>query len=329
MSIEACLPVELQQPTTTITRMAVGLSGAGVFRVDAAGQTFVLKMSSDQELLVEWRRKADIQELAANAGLAPRVIHRDEARRAIVSAFVVDRSFPALFGSQLRAEQQVRLLGRTLRRLHALPVAARTRLQLGHHALLASIWSERLSGSLALPAFVSDVVHRVLTDDAPASDRALVLSHNDVNPTNLVYDGEQLQFLDWNTAAPNDPYFDLATTAVFLRMDDATSRALLAMYDGEPVALVPARFTYNRRLVAVLFMHPCSWTSLVSVGTAARPARRSSRRQGSASCIHRCVRVRFSVTLTPPGRKWIFDRAAPEWARRSRCEVSRLARAAL
>ncbi len=257
MSVEACLPLELQRPTTAITPIRVGLSGAGVYRVEADGQTFVLKVSNAREPLADWRRKADIQELAASAGLAPRVVHRDETQRAILSAFIVDRSFPALFGTPTTRDRALELLGAALRRVHDLPLPPAAVPQ-APRELLASIWAG-LATTFAVPAFVGDVVDRVLAEHPPASDRALVLSHNDVNPTNLVYDGQQVLLLDWDTAAPNDPYYDLAAIAVFLRMDDATCRALLAIHDGEPVAVVPPRFTYNRRLVAVLcgtlFLH--------------------------------------------------------------------------
>ena len=82
MNLEACLPADLRGPTTTITRVAAGQSGAGVYRVEAAGQAFVLKISDEGEPLAGWRRKLHIQQLAANAGLAPRVVHAEEARRA-------------------------------------------------------------------------------------------------------------------------------------------------------------------------------------------------------------------------------------------------------
>ena len=92
----------------------------------------------------------------------------------------------------------------------------------------------------------------MLADEAPASGRPPVLSHNDVNPTNVVYDGENLLLLDWETAGPNDPLYDLAAISVFLRMDEGTCELLLAAHDGEPVTRLPARFAYDRRLVAVL-----------------------------------------------------------------------------
>jgi Ser/Thr protein kinase RdoA (MazF antagonist) len=99
----------------------------------------------------------------------------------------------------------------------------------------------------------------MLTREAPASERAPVLSHNDVNPTNIVYDGENILLLDWDTAGMNDPFYDLAVASVFFRMDDDTCRALLSAYDGEPVADLPARFLHSRRMAATLggtmFLH--------------------------------------------------------------------------
>jgi thiamine kinase-like enzyme len=257
MSLEACLPTELQGPATTITRIAAGLSGAGVYRVEAAGQAFVLKISGEDEPLATWRRKLHIQQLAANAGLAPRVIHVDEARRAVVSALVVDRSFPAFYGDPRTREAALAQLGRTVRRVHELPLPPEANAS-DPREFLATIWSGAVA-NFALPAFVGDAVRRVLTEQPPARERALVLSHNDVNPTNLVYDGEKLLLLDWQTAGPNDPFYDLAAISVFLRMDEGTCQRLLAAYDGEPVSRLPAQFAYSRRLVAVLcgaiFLH--------------------------------------------------------------------------
>jgi thiamine kinase-like enzyme len=92
----------------------------------------------------------------------------------------------------------------------------------------------------------------LLAEEPPASGRPVVLSHNDVNPSNLVYDGEHILLHDWETSGPNDPLYDLATVALFLRMDESTCERLVAAHDGEPVARLPARFVYDRRLAGVL-----------------------------------------------------------------------------
>ncbi len=249
MTLESCLPAELRAPGTTITRVAAGLSGAGVYRVEAADQAFVLKVGGEDVPLEVWRRKLHIHRLAADAGLAPRIVHWDEARRAVVSAFVRDRSFPAFFGDPRTRAAALAQLGRTVRRLHELPLPPLADAK-APKELLAAIWPG-LKG-FAMPAFVGDAVRRQLAAEAPACERAQVLSHNDVNPTNLVFDGEHLLLLDWETAGPNNPFYDLAAISVFLRMDEATCLRLLAAYDGAAVSELPALFSYSRRLVAFL-----------------------------------------------------------------------------
>lgn len=257
MSLEDCLPPELRGADTTIARVAAGLSGAGVYRVDAAGQTFVLKISSDAEPLGAWRHRLHIRQLAAHESIAPRVIHVDEDRRAVLSDFVVDRSFPALYWNPETHEAAFGLLARTLRRLHEIPLPPET-VPGDPRDFLASFWPN-VAANMPVPEFVSDAVRRVLVEEPPPRERAVVLSHNDVNPTNLVYDGENLLLLDWDTAGANDPYYDLAAISVFLRMNEETCRKLLASYDGAPVAALPVRFVFNQRLVAVMcgamFLH--------------------------------------------------------------------------
>jgi aminoglycoside phosphotransferase len=249
MSLEDCLPADLRGPTTIISRVAAGQSGAGVYRVDAGGSAFVLKVASEDEPLAEWRRKRAIQKLAADASLAPRVVHVDEARRAHVSAFVADRSFIAFYANPSTHDDALAQLGQTLRRVHELPPPPGTDGRSGRE-WLAVIWPG-LASSVSLPGFVRDAIERVLAEEPPPSERAFVLSHNDVNPTNLVYDGQSCWLLDWDAAGANDPFVDLATVSVFLRMDERTCGELLSAYDGEPApTTLPARFAYSRRLVA-------------------------------------------------------------------------------
>lgn len=252
--LEACLPIELRGPGTTIARIAAGLSGAGVYRVEAAGRAYVLKVAAPQEPLEGWRVRTDIQRAAADAGVAPRVVHVDETRHAVVTELVADRSLVARF---VDPATRAAAIGAALRRVHALPIPDGA-VARDPRAFLATIWAG-LAG-FPLPAWVGDVVRCALDESPPPSDRAPVLSHNDVNPSNLVYDGDRVLFLDWDTAGANDPLYDLAAVAVFLRLDDATSATLIAAHDQAPVAApLPARFDYLRRLVAALcgtlFLH--------------------------------------------------------------------------
>jgi len=250
MNLEACLPADLESPSTTITKIAAGLSGAGVYRIDAEAGVFVLKVAGTDQPLADWQRKLHMHQLAANAGLAPRIVHVDESRRAIVSEFVVDKSFPALYWNPATREAALSLLGRTLRRVHALPLPADS-VTNDPRDFLASILSG-LDGNFTMPSFVIEAAQRVLAEEPPPSESTPVFSHNDVNPTNLVFDGERLLLLDWDTSGTNDPFYDLAAISVFLRMDDEACKRMLAAHDDTPAASLPARFMTCRRTAAVL-----------------------------------------------------------------------------
>ena len=302
-SLEACLPAQLRGPSTTITRVAAGLSGAGVHRVETGGEAFLLKVSAETEPLEAWRRKVGVQRLASAAGLAPRVIHVDEARRAVTSVFVVDRSFPARFATPGTRDAALVQLGRMLRQVHELPIPPGAEPS-DPRGLLRTV-AATLTEGFAVPGFVGEAIARVLAEEPPESERALVLSHNDVNPSNLVYDGEHVLLVDWDTAAPNEPFFDLAAIAVFLRMDDATCQGLLAAHDAAPVGALPARFQYDRRLVAVL----CGAMFLGLARLDGHPGATGGETLDGTPRLIEVYQQMRGVGLASPAGKWAFGLA--------------------
>ena len=244
MDLQTCLPESLRGPSTTIEPIGAGLSGAGVYRVTAGDAAYVLKVAADDQAHA-WLPRVELLRAAADAGIAPRVVHVDTERRAIVSELVVDRGLFASLSDPRTREAMIERLGATLARVHALPIAAGT--PADPRGLLAAL------GSVATgaPAFVGQAVARALAEEPPAA-LASVASHNDVNPTNLVWDGERIVLLDWDVAGLNEPLYDLAAIAVFLRLDEASCLRLISAHDGAPVAALPARFAYDRRLIAAL-----------------------------------------------------------------------------
>ncbi len=243
-----------------MTSISDGLSGAGVYRVDTARGAFVLKVAPDTVALARWRRPLAIWQRAAAAGLTPALVHVDEARRAVVTPYVVDRSFAVLYRDPLSHERCLAEIGQTLRRVHTLPLPSE-----GESAdaaaspwTLTAAWGALTTAGIAVPDFVYRAAEVLLEEVPPDSGRALVLSHNDVHPKNLVHDGARFYLMDWDAAGLNDPFYDLATIAVFLGMNGSTCRKLLNAYDAAPDAPpekktpLPERFLYDRRLIAVL-----------------------------------------------------------------------------
>jgi aminoglycoside phosphotransferase (APT) family kinase protein len=255
--LRACLPEALRGAATRIERIAPGMSGAGVYRVDAEGKTYVLKIAGGLEPFDDWKRATQVLAAAGRAGVAPGVVHVDESRTAVVMEFIQGEPFMPAYFSPDRRRQTLDQLADTLRRVHAIPVApewARKDTLAAMGYILAG-----LQQGGGVPAFAAEAIRRIQAQTPPPWDRPLVLSHNDLNPTNLVFAGGRLMLIDWDQARPNEPYYDLAGAALFLRMDDAHCLALLSAYEQRPVTVLPERFQFNRRLAAgfcgLVFLH--------------------------------------------------------------------------
>ena len=149
---------------------------------------------------------------------------------------------------------------------------------------------------------------RLISEEPPADERAPVLSHNDVNPGNLVYAGEALLLVDWEHAGPNHPFYDLAAISVFLRMDEPTQQKLLAAYDGEPISILPPRFAYCRRIVAMF----CGVTFLQIARTGGHPGAADAETPGSTPSLGEFYqRMRDgSLSLDTAEGQWRFGRLA-------------------
>ena len=221
-----------------------GGPGAGGGRRNSRGRFGGTAAHAERPRLVAGRQSA------AAAGIAPSVVHIDETQRAVLSARIVDRSFVAHLRHPGTSDAAIVVLGRMLRTRRDIPIPAGMELADPVRALQA-IW-RTLPPEFVRPTFVQDAVDALGGELAPASTDAVVMSHNDVNPTNLVFDGARVLLIDWQTAAPNDALYDLATIALFLRLDEATCRHLIAAHNDAPVDVLPEAFRFFRRCAAVL-----------------------------------------------------------------------------
>jgi len=86
-----------------------------------------------------------------------------------------------------------------------------------------------------------------------ARDPRRVVSHNDVNPVNVLWDGTRAWLVDWAVAGLAHPYYDLAALALFLRLEDDVALDLVARHDGAPIDDGSrALFRAMRRLTGLL-----------------------------------------------------------------------------
>lgn len=244
------LPEELAGQVEAVRFLSSGLSGAAVYGVTTARGELVLRVQPEHGH-GDWLQQLLVMQRAAERGVAPAILHVDREARAVVTARVAGAPLGAALADPAQRGPAIASVVAQLRALHALDPAG-----VGERDPIA--WARELhEGERARPGFPAWAggLDPVIADAAAtlARDRRRVVSHNDVNPGNVMWDGARAWLVDWEVAGLAHPYYDLAAMAMFLRLEDAAALGLLAQQEGRELdAGERASFAALRRLAAVL-----------------------------------------------------------------------------
>jgi len=186
-----------------------GASKASTLRIDAGSGAYLLRLEVDQRGFRNPRRSYPCLRAAAAAGIAPAVHHADEGAGVVLMDFVDERPLTAFPGGE---PALVRTLGEVVARLQATAPFPAVMHDFG--ALLEALLDLVRDGGLFAPGVLDGHVAglaRVRAEYRWAD--AQVSAHNDINPRNVVFDGERLWLVDWELAFRNDPFADVANIA--------------------------------------------------------------------------------------------------------------------
>lgn len=247
----AFLPEERVGVVQSIEPINVGLSGARVYAVTTSRGAYVLRVQPPELADDNFAQQLRVMRLAAAAEIAPALLHVDEAARAVVSARIAGMPISAALANPADRPRVLGSVVEQLRRLHALDATGITRQEPLLYA--RRVW-EAQRVRPGFPAWASDLGPSF---DAIAAmleaEPRLTLNHNDVNPGNVLWDGQRAWLVDWEVCGVGHPYFDLACLALFLRLDEATAFALAEGHDGAPLTDVSrASFRALRKLAGLL-----------------------------------------------------------------------------
>lgn len=196
-----------------VTPLSGGRSGASLWTVTRGEENFVARQSGPQ---AQVDREQACVRLAAGRGLAPRVLYASGGLTVMerVAGSPIHRGTP-------RETDPLGRLARTLRRLHTGPdfpegptVLAMFRDLEKHIQGLPHLLGRTLEETT--PAFLE------LSQPAPC--------HLDLNPSNILATPDHIYLVDWELAAQNEPYLDLAQLGVWVCRDRTERAQLLNKY---------------------------------------------------------------------------------------------------
>jgi aminoglycoside phosphotransferase (APT) family kinase protein len=254
--IARLLPADRFGNVLAVNSFPHGLSGAAVYDVATDAGEFVVRVLANLGR-EQWHRRITLLRAVADAGIAPPLAWVDEGERATVSPKIPGQLATALADPAARP-RAIASVVETLARLHRLPADAFA--PADPIAMTRMLWDDQIAKP-GFPAWATPAA--ALIDRAAArldADPRRVPSHNDMNPTNVLWDDARVWLVDWDASGLTHPYYDLAVLSMFLRFDDATALDLLGRQEGTRISQEHAEtFRALRRLAAVLcgsmFLH--------------------------------------------------------------------------
>ena len=234
-----------------VEAIQVGLSGAEVHGVSTDTGDYVLRTVPYLDPAL-WARALVVLRLTSDAGISPALEWVDEARGVTLTRRIGGPGFTVALGDAAERPRALGSLARTLAKLHSLPGDGLVDTNPAEYA--REIWRVQSARpgfpEWATPAFAHvERAERLLAED----DRRTP-SHNDLNPANVLWDGERVWLVDWEQSGLTHPYYDMAAQSTFLMVDDDAGLQLLTAQEGVPLS--PAQsdtFLALRRLAMVFY----------------------------------------------------------------------------
>ena len=254
------LPEPIVGTVVSVTPVRMGLSGAAVYAVTGARGDYILRVQGERDDERFWTQQLLVLRRAAEHGIAPPIVHVDETARAVISRRVAGVPLPAALADPTQCGVAIAGVVTQLRTLHAVdPGGIEERDAVGY---ARGVWEEQR----VRPGFPTWAAGTGAALDAIAAvlarDTRRVVSHNDVNPGSVLWDGTRAWLVDWEVAGLGHPYYDLAAFATFLNLDAEAAHGLLGLQEQLPLGdEARATFAAMRQLVGLAA--GCVFLSLV------------------------------------------------------------------
>jgi hypothetical protein len=232
-----------------ISSVGGGITTALTFKIHADGRSYLLRVEGEPSPLRN-PHQYDSMRIAAEAGIAPKILYLDEAARVVVMDFVEPRPLTNYPGG---LHGLAGALGDLLRRLQATTLFPYF---VDYPDIVGRLFAHVRRTGLFAPGLLDIHVERLerIRQRYSSGRSELVSSHNDTHPGNTLFDGQRLWLIDWESACRNDPLVDLAIAIDGFEFAPDVEATLLQTWLGRaPDQALYERLTTVRALTRLYF----------------------------------------------------------------------------
>jgi thiamine kinase-like enzyme len=190
----------------TVRLLHGGFSGASTYILSADDKTYVVKLDDTDNSKIDFDRYMKVLEIASKQSYSPTVYYADPRNGVILMDFIDGK--PCNYSS----EETVKAFAKFIKHIHSGPSFPKW---LSIFEVLDHFYNtldDNYKNSDILMKNM-ETIHALKEELSDPED--VRSGHNDINPGNLLFDGDRLFLVDWVSASPQNFYFDLSCCAIF------------------------------------------------------------------------------------------------------------------
>jgi tRNA A-37 threonylcarbamoyl transferase component Bud32 len=229
-----------------IILLSGGLTGIPVYKIKVQDKSYAIKLEDINDKKFDLVRNYEIVEAVSKQDISPKVYFTDASRGIILMAFVESKqptASPAV---------QIEKFSGAIRKMHNMNLFAKWKSVL---EVLNYFYQ-----TLPVPYMENNVIKKCMLEIKNLENKLfdskdIRSSHCDLNPANVLFDGEDYFFIDWQAASLQSFYFDLACCAgwFYFYNEDLCALILNSYFGREPTELEKAKYYLMRVFTNIYF----------------------------------------------------------------------------
>lgn len=238
-SVKTALQTLFGNTTVQQTTLLTAGSQSIIVKLIIDGTPYILRVMDLEDNLFNRQNQIQCLKTANELGLGPSCLYFNAHDGVLITEYIQPRKITVTkpWLSEIAASLQ------TLHSHGSFPEA--------HQPLFD--YMDTLSASLRTRELSPLLIHYLDTIDELKAHLVphlkLTSCHNDLNFTNLLYDGEKTYFIDWEAAGQEDPFFDIATICnEFIINDEDMAHFLSQYFNGVPSVYQQAKVLAMRQI---------------------------------------------------------------------------------
>ncbi|MGB6976053.1 MAG: choline/ethanolamine kinase family protein [Gammaproteobacteria bacterium] len=233
-------------PMESLTR---GLSASTLYKIQIDSDYYVVRIDNPEHPHNDLDREYHAMKMAAQHQIAPKVYYADPKNGIVIMKFIESKP---LESTDLIKPNYIKKFAQLVHGLHN---GADFKKDISIFERVDTIY-KIMNPELKKSSVITECIEITNKLEQLLSDKEDIKPcHCDINPYNLLFDGNKFWLVDWNAASQQNFYFDLASCATFFYFynTNVCDEFLKEYFSRDLTAIEKNRFNFMKIFVAIYY----------------------------------------------------------------------------